>query len=195
MSDRNCERENVARIAARLATKSIPLTPAPLGVPSKNAFPITGSLEDRMNQVHNASIMLGRIFLAALYVWSGFGKIGNFAFFEHYAATAGVSPSMLIASIVVELGGALLILVGYHARIAALILAAFSIAAILLFYGVHPAGLQAQIIALAELAAAGGFLVLAGSGAGGWSLDAFLAGRRAESRGANAGEASSPRAI
>lgn len=132
-----------------------------------------------MNQVHNAAAMLGRIFLVALYVWSGFSKIGNFGFFEHYAATGGVSAPMLIASIVVELGGALLILVGYHTRLAALILAAYSIAAILLFYGVHPAGLQAQIIAFAELADAGGFLVLAGSGAGGWSLDAFLAHRSA----------------
>lgn len=135
-----------------------------------------------MNQVRNSASLLGRILLVALYVWSGFSKIGNFGFFEHYAATGGVSAPLLIASIVVELGGSLLILLGYHTRIVALILAAYTIIAILLFYGVHPANLEAQIIAFAELADAGGFLVLAGSGAGGWSLDALLA-RRHEGAG------------
>ncbi|TAN07822.1 MAG: DoxX family protein [Rhodanobacteraceae bacterium] len=137
-----------------------------------------------MHQAHNAATLLGRIFLIALYAWSGISKIGHFGFFEHYAATGGVSGPLLIASIVIELGGSLLLLAGYRTRIAALILAVYSVAAILLFYGIHPAGLQAQIIAFAELAAAGGFLVLVGSGAGDWSLDALLARRHAKGKAA-----------
>lgn len=135
---------------------------------------ITSSWENRMNQIYNAANLLGRIFLIALYVWSGISKIGNFAFFEHYAATRGVTAWLLIASIVVELGGSLLLLLGYHTRIVALVLAGYTLIALLLFYGFHPAGLEAQIITFAELADAGGFLVLVGSGAGGWSLDAVL---------------------
>lgn len=127
------------------------------------------------NPVHNGAMLLGRIFLVALYVWSGFSKIGNFGFFERYAASGHIAPALLIASIVVELGGSLLILLGFHTRITALVVSCYTIAAILLFYGIRPVGLEPQIIAFAELADAGGFLVLVGSGAGGWSLDALLA--------------------
>ncbi|MGH8279853.1 MAG: DoxX family protein [Gammaproteobacteria bacterium] len=130
-----------------------------------------------MRHIYNAANMLGRIFLIALYVWSGISKISNFGFFEHYAASRGVPAFLLVASIVVELGGSLLLLAGYQVRIVALVLAGYSIIALLLFYGIHPSGLEAQIIAYAELADAGGFLVLVGSGGGGWTLDAVL-GRR-----------------
>lgn len=133
--------------------------------------------QNASNPAYNASMLLGRIFLVALYIWSGISKIGNFGFFERYAASGHISPPLLIGSIVIELGGAVLILVGFHTRIAALVIACYTIAAILLFYGIHPTGLEPQIIAFAELADAGGFLVLAGSGAGAWSLDALVAGR------------------
>ncbi|MGH8114541.1 MAG: DoxX family protein [Rhodanobacteraceae bacterium] len=127
-----------------------------------------------MNSIYNASALLGRIFLVALYVWSGVSKIGNFAFFERYSATHGVSAFLLVISVIVELAGSLLLLVGYRTRIVALVLAGYTMVALLLFYGIHPTGMSNQIIAFAELAAAGGFLMLAACGAGGWSVDSWL---------------------
>lgn len=47
-----------------------------------------------------------------------------------------------------------------------------------MFYGIHPTSMSNQIIAFAELAAAGGFLMLVARGAGGWSLDVWLTRRR-----------------
>lgn len=138
-----------------------------------------------MNSIYNASALLGRIFVVALYVWSGVSKIANFGFFERYAATHGVSAPLLAISIIVELAGSLLLLVGYRTRIVALGLAAYTIVALLMFYGIHPTGMSNQIIAFAELAAAGGFLMLVARGAGGWSVDGWFARRRGEGDAVN----------
>jgi putative oxidoreductase len=74
-------------------------------------------------------------------------------------------------ALVVEVGGGLLLLLGYRTRLAALGLAIFSVAAAVGFH--HNFADQNQMIHfLKNLAIAGGLLQVVTFGAGGFSLDA-----------------------
>jgi putative oxidoreductase len=123
---------------------------------------------------HSADL-LGRLFLVLLFLTAGFGKIGGYAGTAAYMAANGVPGMLLPLVIVLELGGGILVLLGWHTRIMSLLLAGFTILALLLFH--LPITAENQIVFLAELGVAGGFLVLAAHGPGAWSLDAWLARR------------------
>ncbi|HEU4761585.1 MAG TPA: DoxX family protein [Gemmatimonadales bacterium] len=128
-----------------------------------------------MKTLSHGSDLLGRLFLVLLFVISGFGKIGGYAGTAAYMAANGVPGLLLPLVIVLEIGGGILVVLGWHTRIASLLLAGFTILALLLFH--MPVTAENQIVFLAELGVAGGFLVLAAHGAGAWSLDAWLARR------------------
>lgn len=137
-----------------------------------------------MNFIYNAADLLGRIFLIILFVVAGFGKVGGYASTAAYMESHSVSSSLLPLVILTEIGGSLLILIGWHTRIVAFLMAGFTLLTLLLFH-MPIADHGEQIVVLAELATAGGFLVLTGRGAGGWSLDA----RRQNAKGhINTGE-------
>ena len=123
---------------------------------------------------HSADL-LGRLFLVLLFLTAGFGKIGGYAGTAAYMAANGVPGLLLPLVTVLELGGGILVLLGWHTRIMSLLLAGFTILALLLFH--LPITAENQIVFLAELGVAGGFLVLAAHGPGAWSLDAWLARR------------------
>ena len=123
---------------------------------------------------HSADL-LGRLFLVLLFLTAGFGKIGGYAGTAAYMAANGVPGMLLPLVIMLELGGGILVLLGWHTRIMSLLLAGFTILALLLFH--LPITAENQIVFLAELGVAGGFLVLAAHGPGAWSLDAWLARR------------------
>ncbi|HEX5951696.1 MAG TPA: DoxX family protein [Rhodanobacteraceae bacterium] len=124
-----------------------------------------------MKTLSHGSDLLGRLFLVLLFVISGFGKIGGYAGTAAYMAANGVPGLLLPLVIVLEIGGGILVVLGWHTRIASLLLAGFTILALLLFH--MPVTAENQIVFLAELGVAGGFLVLAAHGAGAWSLDAW----------------------
>ncbi len=71
--------------------------------------------------------LIARVLLVALFLLSGFGKIGGFAGTASYIASKGLPLPELgaVIAIVVELGGGLLLLSGWKARPVALILAIF----------------------------------------------------------------------
>ena len=124
-----------------------------------------------MKTLSHGSDLLGRLFLVLLFVISGFGKIGGYAGTAAYMAANGVPGLLLPLVIVLEIGGGILVVLGWHTRIASLLLAGFTILALLLFH--MPVTAENQIVFLAELGVAGGFLVLAAHGASAWSLDAW----------------------
>ncbi len=121
--------------------------------------------------VYDAADWLGRVFLVVLYVTAGIGKLGAYAGTAAYMASHGVPGALLPLVIVTELAGGGLIVLGWHTRLVAFLLAGFTLLT-LIFFHLPIAGPTEQIVVFAELAAAGGFLVLTGRGAGGWSLDA-----------------------
>jgi putative oxidoreductase len=115
---------------------------------------------------------LGRVLIAVIFLFSGFGKIADPTGTQGYIVAAGL-PLPLVAyliAVLVEAGGGLLLLVGYQTRLAALALAAFSVAAALGFH--HDFADQNQMIHfLKNLAIAGGLLQVVAFGAGAFSLD------------------------
>lgn len=129
-----------------------------------------------MKSLTNGADLLGRLFLVLLFLIAGYGKIGGYAGTAAYMAANGVPGLLLPLVIVLELGGGILVLLGWHTRIVSVLLAGFTLLALLLFH--LPVTADNQIVFLAELAVAGGFLVLAAHGPGDWSLDAWLARRR-----------------
>jgi putative oxidoreductase len=85
---------------------------------------------------------------------------------------------LLPLAIVLETVAGLLVLFGLFTRCAALALAGFCIVTAFVFH--NKFGDINQLLHFEkDLAIAGGFLVLAAFGPGGWSLDAWRQGRRA----------------
>ena len=115
----------------------------------------------------------GRLLIAGLFLLSGLGKIAAPAMTQAYIASAGLPAPMLAyaATIAVEVGGGVLLLIGYQARIVALALAAFTLVAAVAFHANF--GDQNQMIHfLKNVAIAGGLLQVAAFGAGALSVDA-----------------------
>lgn len=126
----------------------------------------------------DALLLLSRLLLAALFVPSGFQALSDIAGTTGYFAGLGLPLPALAAwgTGLFELIAGLLILVGFQTRIAALLLAAFCIAAG--FIGHYGQGdgdamlafLHQQML-MKDIAISGGFVALAMAGAGAWSID------------------------
>lgn len=124
-----------------------------------------------METIHKAADLLGRALLVVLFIVAGIGKITGYAGTEAYMQSAGVPGGLLPLVILTELGGGLLILLGWQTRIVAFLLAGFTLIAALIFH--HDFGNQMQqIMFLKDVSIAGAFLILVARGAGPWSLDA-----------------------
>jgi putative oxidoreductase len=119
-----------------------------------------------------AAALAGRLLLAAIFLHEAAAKLAGYSAALVYMQAFGVPGQLLPLAIVVELGCGLLILLGYHTRVAALILAGFCIAAAILFHAKF--GDRNQLLHFQkDLAIAGGLFVLFAHGAGAWALDAF----------------------
>jgi putative oxidoreductase len=116
--------------------------------------------------------LAGRVLLAAIFLLSGFGKLGaGYAGTQGYMEAMGVPGALLPLVIVAELAGGLALLVGFLTRWAAWGLALFTLASAMLFHA--ELGDQNQMIHfMKNLAITGGLLLLATHGPGRWSLDA-----------------------
>lgn len=122
--------------------------------------------------------LAGRILLSLMFIISGWGKITGFAGTAGYMASKGMPfPQLLLAgAIVVELGGGLMLLFGWKARLAALAMFLFIIPTTLIFHNfwaADPAQVQGQTIHfMKNLTIMGGMLYVMAFGAGPLSLDA-----------------------
>jgi putative oxidoreductase len=65
--------------------------------------------------------LVGRILIAFIFLFAGFGKVTGFEGTVGYIASKGLPLPQLaaIAAIVVELGGSIMLIVGWNARLAA----------------------------------------------------------------------------
>jgi putative oxidoreductase len=115
-------------------------------------------------------LAIGRVLLAALFILEGWSKVRGYQAAAGYMDRYGVPGVLLPAVIALELGAGLMLVVGWHTRLAAIALAGFCVAAAVLF---HNQFLDRGHLLHFEkdLAIAGGLLVLAVAGAGRWSID------------------------
>src|SRR5579885_78141 len=132
-----------------------------------------------MNGMRDLSALIGRILIALIFIMSGWSKITGFASTGGYMASAGIPAALvtpgLIASILVELGCGLLIVLGFKARWAALIIFLWLIPVTTIFHLMPMrAGQNAMInmvMVMKNLSIMGGLLILVGMGPGAYSLD------------------------
>ena len=128
--------------------------------------------------LQNSAALAGRILLALIFIISGFGKITGYAGTAGYMASKGLPmvDVLLPLTILVELGGGLLIAIGWKARWAAAAIFLYVIPVTLVFHnpaGLAPAEAQQQMINLLKnVSIMGGMLGLFAFGPGGFSLDA-----------------------
>ncbi|BAV32407.1 DoxX family protein [Sulfuricaulis limicola] len=124
--------------------------------------------------------LLGRLLLANLFIVSGFKKIAGFAGTAGYMAKVmpALDPNlvniMLALTIAIELGGGLMILVGWQARWAAAAILLWMIPVTYLFHaywGLPPDQMQAQFIQFQKnMAIMGALLFVVAQGPGPCSL-------------------------
>ncbi len=132
-----------------------------------------------MDAVTRLASPLGRVLIAAIFVNSGINKIFGYAGTQAYMESQGVPGALLPLVILVEVLGGLAVVVGWQTRIAAFLLAGFTLLSALLFHLDFDNQMQ-TIMFMKNFAIAGGFLFLVAHGPGALSID----NRGAASQGA-----------
>ena len=119
---------------------------------------------------------VGRLLIGLPFAMSGLGKLGAIGPTTEMIRAAGLPlPSVaLVIAIAVELGGGLLLVAGFRARIVAGVLAVFALATAVSFHS-HFADQNQMIHFLKNFAMAGGLLQFVAYGAGRISVDGRVA--------------------
>lgn len=125
---------------------------------------------------HPVFPLLGRLMIVYIFATSGLAKVLDWSGNVQYMNTRHLPmiPVLLAIAALVELGGSLALVTGYQARLAAFIMAIYTIVLTLLFHNYWSA--PAALAGMQEthfrknLAIAGGLLVLAWCGPGRWAL-------------------------
>lgn len=129
------------------------------------------------SSIQNALTLIGRLLFVALFLPAGISKLTGFSGTVGYISSVGLPLPTLgaVLALTVEIVGSLALLAGYGTRVAALVLAVFTVAASVFFHnywGVAPEqAFVQQLMFFKNMAVTGGLLVLAAHGAGSWSLD------------------------
>ncbi|MEP6607501.1 MAG: DoxX family protein [Burkholderiaceae bacterium] len=130
-----------------------------------------------MNSSTAALSLIGRLLLAAIFLVSGFEKISGFQGLIGAISSKGLPMPQLfaVATIIVEVGGALLLVFGWKARWAAFLLAVFTVIITLLFHNFwavpEAQKMMQQINFLKNLGLIGGLLYITAFGPGRLSVD------------------------
>lgn len=119
----------------------------------------------------------GRLLLAFIFIMAGAQKITGYAGTQGYMEMMGVPGALLPLVILIELGGGIALVLGWQARLVALLLAGFSLLAGVIFHFVPSLGMegmeaQMQMISfMKNVSIAGGMLMVVALGAGTFSFD------------------------
>ena len=131
------------------------------------------------HSVQNFAALGGRVLLAAIFLISGFNKLSDFSGTAAFMSGAGLPAAefLLVLTILIEIAGGLMIVLGLYTRQLALILFLFMIPVTAVFHNPWVAGdpVQAQqqmIHFLKNLAIMGGLLHLYAFGPGYFSIEA-----------------------
>ncbi len=123
-----------------------------------------------MNQLKTYAPLIARVFLAAMFIPAGLMKMGDVAGFAGYMASGGVPAFLAWPAIIFEVLLGLSMLVGFQARIMALLGAGFCIVSAVLYHMV-PADQMQMTMFFKNFAIAGGFLMIFAHGPGKLALD------------------------
>ena len=119
--------------------------------------------------MQNLLMLVGRILLAAMMFWTGYGRLMSYGSLHGYIADWSVPGFIKPILIIWEVGAAVLLLTGAYTRAAALALALFCVLSGFLVH-LHDDDILQLIDFMKNMALTGGFLYVAACGAGDWSL-------------------------
>ncbi|PRC94583.1 DoxX family protein [Solimicrobium silvestre] len=111
-----------------------------------------------------------RIFLSAIFILSGFSKLGAIEPTQVYMQAMGMPSILLWPTIVLEIGAGFLVILGFQTRISAFLLAGFSLITAVVFHNDFTSQVN-MIMFLKNISMTGGFLLLAAVGPGLFSID------------------------
>jgi putative oxidoreductase len=137
---------------------------------STTAVSVDQRKEPAVNLVQKVSDLTARVLLSTLFLLSGLGKLGAYAATAAYMSSLGVPGALLPVVIATEIGGALAIILGWKTRIAAALLAGFTLLAAFIFHSRLSDQIQ-MIMFLKNVSIVGGLLLLVVNGAGPLSVD------------------------
>ncbi|TCV98800.1 DoxX family protein [Biostraticola tofi] len=126
-----------------------------------------------MKKLDDGAILIARVLMPILFIVAGYGKISGYAGTQQYMEAMGVPGFLLPLTILLELGGGLAVLFGFLTRTTAIITAVFTLLTAFLFHIDFAQGPN-QIMFMKNLTIAGGFLLLAVTGPGAFSIDRLL---------------------
>ena len=144
-----------------------------------NNFDLSHYLKESImsKSVQNALNLAARILFVVLFLPAGIGKLTGFSGTVGYISSVGLPLPALgaVLALTVEIVGSLALLAGFGTRIAAIILALFTLVASFFFHAYWAAAADqaflVQLLFFKNIAVVGGLLALAASGAGEWSID------------------------
>jgi putative oxidoreductase len=123
----------------------------------------------------NAIPLLGRVLLGLLFGMSVMGKFGpGCQSTQQYMASMGMGATAfwLVIGIILELFGALSVILGVYSRLGAASLILFMVPVTFIFH-TNFADQMETIQFMKNLSVTGGLILLAWYGGGGWTLDAL----------------------
>ena len=125
-----------------------------------------------MDSLIKLAAPLGRVLLSLIFIIAGIGKATSASATIGYIASKSIPLPEIsyVLTLIVELGGGVLILIGYQTRIVAFLMAGFCIVTALIFHS-DLADQTMFIMFMKNVAMAGGFLQLVAHGAGAVSVD------------------------
>jgi putative oxidoreductase len=117
---------------------------------------------------------IGRVLIGVPFAMSGLSKLATYGATTAMIAAVGlpVPPLAFAVAVAVELGGGLLLVLGYHARPVALALAVFALATAVSFHS-NFADQNQMIHFLKNVMMAGGLLQIVAFGAGAISIEGW----------------------
>ena len=135
-----------------------------------------------MNSTRDYLSPVARLMLALVFIVAGFQKIGAYQETVGYMESQGIPGLLLPVVLLIEIGGGLMVALGWHARYAAAVLGLFSLAAGIIFQLVP--GLDTYDAELfyghmshfwKDVAIAGGMAMIVANGPGLFSMEAHAA--------------------
>lgn len=137
-----------------------------------------------MNTGNSPLPAVGRLLLALVFVLAGIAKLGTIAATSHQMATHGIpyANDLVWGVVALELGGGIMLVLGLFARVVAGAYFFYLLTLAVIFHGywtMTGAAAHAQHTAFFEhLSMMGGMLYVVAFGAGPFSIDSLIWGRR-----------------
>jgi putative oxidoreductase len=129
-----------------------------------------------MESLRDLALFVGRVFIAGIFIYDGIGILQHYAGSVAYAESFGIPGILMPLVVLLQIGGGVLILLGWWTRLVALAFAAFCVATAVFFHR-DWSDFNELLHFGKDFGLAGGFLFLAAAGAGRWSADGYRASR------------------